>query len=399
MKSIKIGLLGKVVIAIILGIGVGLVAPDWISRISITFNGLFSNFLNFIVPLIILGLIAPGIADLGKGAGRLLLLTSILAYAFTIATGLFAYFSGKIFLPNLLASDGTPQLEDVTKTLEPYFTLQMPPMFEVMTALIIAFTLGLGVAFIKGDTLKNGLEEFKDIIMKVINHVIIPILPYYIFGIFLNMTVTGQVASILSIFIKIIVFIFILTVILLILQFVVAGAIAKVNPFKALKNMLTAYLTALGTQSSAATIPVTYQQTLKNKVDQDIASFVIPLCATIHLSGSMLKITLCAMAVMLMNGDVVNTEIFIGFIFLLGITMIAAPGVPGGAIMAALGVLSSVLGFSEDSLGLMIALYIGMDSFGTACNVTGDGAIALIINKIYKKDVDETIRLQEEANM
>lgn len=399
MKSIKIGLLGKVVIAIILGIGIGLISPDWISRIFITFNGLFGNFLNFIVPLIILGLIAPGIADLGKGAGRLLLFTSILAYAFTIATGLFAYFSGKIFLPSLLASDGTPQLEEVTKTLEPYFTLQMPPVFEVMTALILAFTLGLGVAFIKGEVLKNGLEEFKDIIMKVINHMIIPILPLYIFGIFLNMTVSGQVASILSIFVKIIVLIFILTVILLLLQFVVAGAIAKVNPFKALKNMLTAYLTALGTQSSAATIPVTYQQTLKNNVDRDIAGFVIPLCATIHLSGSMLKITLCAMAVILMNGDVVSTEIFIGFIFLLGITMIAAPGVPGGAIMAALGVLSSVLGFSEDSLGLMIALYIGMDSFGTACNVTGDGAIALIINKIYKKDIDETIRLQEETNM
>lgn len=399
MRGIKIGLLGKVVIAIVLGIGVGLVSPDWISRIFITFNGLFSNFLNFIVPLIILGLIAPGIADLGKSAGRLLLITSLLAYAFTIFTGLFAYFSGKIFLPGMLSSDGTPQLETAVKTLEPYFTLEMPPVFDVMTALILSFTLGLGIAFIKGETLKNCLDEFEDIIMKVINHTIIPILPLYIFGIFLNMTVAGQVASILTVFVKIIILIFILTIILLFIQFIIAGTIAKVNPFKALKNMLTAYLTALGTQSSAATIPVTYQQTLKNKVDPDIAGFVIPLCATIHLSGSMLKITLCAMAVMLMNGEIINTEIFIGFIFLLGITMIAAPGVPGGAIMAALGVLSSVLGFSEDSLGLMIALYIGMDSFGTACNVTGDGAIALIINKIYKKEVNTTIRLQEDSNM
>ena len=399
MKGIKIGLLGKVVMAIILGIGVGIVSPDWISRIFITFNGLFSNFLNFIVPLIILGLIAPGIADLGKGAGRLLLITSVLAYTFTIITGFFAYFSGNIFLPGILANDGTPQIQEAIKTLEPYFTLQMPPVFDVMTALILSFTLGLGVAFINGETLKKGLEEFKDIIMKVINHLIIPLLPLYIFGIFLNMTVSGQVASILSVFVKIIIFIFILTVILLILQFVVAGAIAKVNPFKALRNMMTAYLTALGTQSSAATIPITYQQTLKNGVDKDVAGFVIPLCATIHLFGSMLKITACSLAVMLMNGEMASTEIFIGFIFLLGITMIAAPGVPGGAIMAALGVLSSVLGFSEESLGLMIALYIGMDSFGTACNVTGDGAIALIVNKIYKKDIDTTIRLQEDTNM
>lgn len=399
MKGIKIGLLGKVVIAIVCGIGVGMIAPDWISRIFITFNGLFSNFLNFIVPLIILGLIAPGIADLGKGAGRLLLITSGLAYTFTIFTGLFAYFSGQALLPGLLGSDGTPQLQEAVKTLEPYFTLSMPPVFDVMTALILSFTLGLGVAFISGETLKNGLEEFKDIIMKIINQMIIPLLPLYIFGIFLNITVSGQVASILSVFVKIILLIFALTVILLIVQFVVAGMIAKVNPFKALKNMLTAYLTALGTQSSAATIPVTYQQTLKNGVDKDIAGFVIPLCATIHLSGSMLKITACAMAVMMMNGDVISTELFIGFIFLLGITMIAAPGVPGGAIMAALGVLSSVLGFNEESLALMIALYIGMDSFGTACNVTGDGAIALIVNKIYKADIDATIKLQEEANL
>src|SRR5690606_27829967 len=257
------------------------------------------------------------------------------------------------------------------------------PLFDVMSALVFAFTMGLGMAFIKGDTLKRSMDDFKDIVMNVINRAIIPILPLYIFAIFLNITISGQVASILTIFVKIIVLIFILTVLLLMIQFSIAGLVAKANPLKALKNMLTAYLTALGTQSSAATIPVTYQQTLKNGVDEDIAGFVIPLCATIHLSGSMLKITACAMAIMMMNGTPINTEVFIGFIFMLGITMIAAPGVPGGAIMAALGVLSSILGFDEQALGLMIALYIAMDSFGTACNVTGDGAIALIINRIY----------------
>ena len=399
MKKIRIGLLGRVVIAIVLGIGLGLVFPDWVSRIFLTFNALFGNLLNFVVPLIILGLIAPGIADLGNNAGRLLLLTSGLAYTFTIFTGLFAYFSGMLLLPGLLGADGTRLVDEATKQLEPYFTLEMPAVFGVMTALILSFMLGLGISFIRGNVLKNGLEEFKEIIMRIINHVIIPLLPLYIFGIFLSMTVSGQVASVLSIFLKIVLLILVLTIVLLIVQFVVAGYIAKVNPFRALKVMLTAYLTALGTQSSAATIPVTHQQTLKLGVDKDIAGFVIPLCATIHLSGSMLKITACAMAVMMMNGEVINTEIFIGFIFLLGITMIAAPGVPGGAIMAAVGVLTAVLGFDEQSIALMIALYIGMDSFGTACNVTGDGAIALIIDKIYKKKaVEEGVLTTDAVN-
>ncbi|TCK84748.1 dicarboxylate/amino acid:cation symporter [Albibacterium bauzanense] len=397
MRNIKIGLLGKVILAIVFGIVAGLIFPDWISRIFITFNSLFSNFLGFIVPLIILGLIAPGIADLGKSAGKLLIITSVLAYGFTIFTGFFAYFSCNIFYPSLLGSINTiPKVDDAAKTLEAYFTLGMPPLLDVMSALILSFILGLGMAFIKGETLKKSMVEFKDIIMDVINHIIIPILPIYIFGIFLNITVSGQVESILSVFIKIILLIFILTVILLLIQFSIAGIVAKVNPLKALRNMMTAYLTALGTQSSAATIPVTYQQTLKNGVDEDVASFVIPLCATIHLSGSMLKITACAMAIMMMNGMPIVPEVFIGFIFMLAITMVAAPGVPGGAIMAALGVLSSILGFNEEALGLMIALYIAMDSFGTACNVTGDGAIALIINKIYKKEANKPIEAYSE---
>lgn len=393
MKFFKIGLLVRVVIAIILGIVLGLVFPDWLSRVFLTFNAFFGNFLNFVVPLIILGLIAPGIADLGKNAGRLLLITSGVAYAFTIFTGLFAYLSSVVLLPTLLGEGGSSQIAEATKNLQPYFTLEMLPVFDVMTALILSFMLGIGISFAQGNVLKRGFDEFKDIIMLVINKVIIPLLPLYIFGIFLSMTVSGQVAGVLSAFIKIVVLVFVLTAILLLIQFIFAGLIAKANPFKSLRIMMTAYLTALGTQSSAATIPVTYQQALKLGIDKDIAGFVIPLCATIHLSGSMLKITVCAMAVMMMNGQVIDPEIFIGFIFILGVTMVAAPGVPGGAIMAAVGVLTSVLGFSEESIGLMIALYIGMDSFGTAANVTGDGAISLIIDKIYKKKAvsDETL--------
>ncbi|MDD2477094.1 MAG: cation:dicarboxylase symporter family transporter, partial [Dysgonamonadaceae bacterium] len=190
---------------------------------------------------------------------------------------------------------------------------------------------------------------------------------------------------VLGLFFKVIIVIFVMHILLLLFQFVTAGAIANKNPFRALMTMMPAYMTALGTQSSAATIPVTLMQAKKNGVDEEVADFVIPLCATIHLSGSMLKIVACAFAIMYMTGMNAGIEVFAGFIMMLGITMIAAPGVPGGAIMAAIALLQSMLGFDETLTGLMIALYITMDSFGTACNVTGDGAIALVMNRVNKR--------------
>ena len=270
-------------------------------------------------------------------------------------------------------------------TIEPYMTIDMPPVMGVTTSLILAFILGLGLAVINGSYFKNVLIEFRDLVTMLISKAIIPFLPLYIFGIFLKMGAEGQVATVLQVFVKVIVIIFIMHVLLLLFQFTVAGAIAKKNPFKALVTMLPAYMTALGTQSSAATIPVTLEQAKKNGVNPDIAGFVIRLCATVHLAGSILKIVACAYAIVWMMGLPAGVDVFGGFICMLGITMVAAPGVPGGAIMAALGLLTSMLGFDETTQGLMIALYIAMDSFGTACNVTGDGAIALIIDKIYKK--------------
>lgn len=254
-----------------------------------------------------------------------------------------------------------------------------------MTSLILAFTLGLGIAHLNTTALKDVCNDFKDIIIKTIQVIILPLLPIYIFGIFLNMTHSGQVMNVLSVFIKIIGVIFLLHIFLLIFQYSIAALFVRRNPFRLLGRMLPAYFTALGTQSSAATIPVTLRQSIKNGVSEDIAGFVIPLCATIHLSGSTLKIVACALALMMMQGMPFDFPMFAGFIFMLGITMVAAPGVPGGAIMAALGILSSMLGFGESEQALMIALYIAMDSFGTACNVTGDGAIALIIDKFFGK--------------
>lgn len=383
MKKMKLGLLPRIIIAIALGIVCGLFFPGWIVRIFLTVNSLFGNFLNFIIPLLILGLVAPGIAGLGKGAGRLLLITALLAYGFTLFSGFFTYFTCDLSYPWLLnTSDKLSAVADNTVALQPYFTVEMPAVMGVMSALILAFTLGLGMSVIDGNRLKSVMDDFKDIINQVITAVIIPVLPLYIFGIFLNMTNSGQVAGVMNVFLKIIVVIFVMTVVLLFIQFFIAGMVGKKNPLRLFRNMLPAYMTALGTQSSAATIPVTLEQTIRNGVRPDLAGFVIPLCATIHLSGSTMKIVACSMAIMLMSGMEINFAQFAGFIMMLGIAMVAAPGVPGGAIMAALGLLQSMLGFDETAQGLMIALYIAMDSFGTATNVTGDGAIAVIVDRI-----------------
>lgn len=320
MEKKKIGLLPKIVIAIASGIVCGLFFPDGLVRIFLTVNGLFSNFLGFIIPLLILGLVAPGIADLGKGAGRLLLITALLAYGFTLFSGFFTYLASDLSYPWLLKDAELQPLETaVVEPLTPYFTVMMPPLMDVMTSLVLAFTLGLGMSVINGATLKGAMEDFKDIINKVITGVIIPLLPLYIFGIFLNISNSGQVSGVLGVFVKIIVMIFFLTIILLFIQFFIAGIVSKKNPFRLFRNMLPAYMTALGTQSSAATIPVTLEQTIKNGVNRELATFVIPLCATIHLSGSTMKIVACAMAIMLMSGMPISFGVMAGFIFMLGI--------------------------------------------------------------------------------
>lgn len=389
MKKLKIGLLGKIIIAIALGVGLGLAAPAWMVRLFLTFNGIFSQFLGFAIPLIILGLVAPAISDIGKTAGKMLLVTVAIAYGSTIFSGLVSYFTGAALFPGLIQGGSSLQEVASTTELSPYFTVTIPPLMNVMTALILAFTLGLGLAALDRHTLKDAVHDFEEVIIKTIKSAIIPLLPLYIFGIFLNMTYVGQVFSILTVFIKIIGIIFIIHIGILILQFSIAGGFVKKNPFKLLWNMLPAYFTALGTQSSAATIPVTLEQTRRNGVSEDIAGFTIPLCSTIHMSGSTLKIVACALALMIMKDMHYDLGMMFGFICMLGITMVAAPGVPGGAIMASLGLLQSMLGFDEEAQALMIALYIAMDSFGTACNVTGDGAISIIIDKLMgpgKKD-------------
>ncbi|MEG1005403.1 MAG: dicarboxylate/amino acid:cation symporter [Bacteroides sp.] len=387
MRKIHIGLLPRIIIAIILGIAIGNLLPTPLVRLFITFNSIFSEFLNFSIPLIIVGLVTVAIADIGKGAGRMLLVTALIAYGATLFSGFLSYLTGAAIFPSLITPGAALSEVSEAQGVFPFFTIVIPPLMNVMTALILAFTLGLGLAALHSDALKNVARDFQDIIVRMIRVVILPLLPIYIFGIFLNMTHSGQVFHVLMVFIKIIGVIFLLHIFLLIFQYSIAALFVRRNPFRLLVRMLPAYFTALGTQSSAATIPVTLEQTKKNGVSADIAGFVIPLCATIHLSGSTLKIVACALALMIMQGMPHSFELFAGFIFMLGITMIAAPGVPGGAIMASLGILQSMLGFDESAQALMIALYIAMDSFGTACNVTGDGAIALIVDKLMGKGV------------
>ncbi len=380
-------LLFRVIIAIGAGVGAGFIFPDWLSRCFVTFNSVFSSFLGFLIPLLIVGFVAPAIAELGRQAGKMLAVTALIAYGMTFCVGLLAYFIASTSFPGIISADSTVSagMDSAVVGPQPFFTVAIDPMFSVMTALVLSFVLGLGVSRLTSVSLRNGLNDFRGVISWAVNKVVIPCLPFYIFGIFLSMTITGQVGPILLTFFKIILIIFALHIGVLVLQYLVASLFSGLNPFKSLLTMMPAYFTALGTQSSAATIPITLRQSIAMGVDKDVAGFVIPLCATIHMSGSTLKIVSCAVALMIVQGMSYDVGMFAGFISMLAITIIAAPGVPGGAIMASLGLLSSMLGFSDADNALMIALYIAMDSFGTACNITGDGAIAQIVAKIFRK--------------
>lgn len=381
----RFGLLPRILIAIVSGVLLGLVVPKIVVEIMATFNSIFSAFLGFIVPFIIIGFIVPGIAKLGKGSGRLLGISTGIAYLSTIVAGLIAFFVASNLLPKLIGGKESVKLENPEEFLiGGLFEMPIPPMMDIMTALVFSFIMGIGISKLKGNTLQNAFEEFSEIIEKVISYVIIPLLPIHIFGIFMNMAYGGQVAKVLSVFGVVFVMIIALHLVMLLLQYTAAGTVTGKNPLKLLKTMSPAYFTALGTQSSAATIPVTLKQAQQTGASAKVTNFTIPLFATIHLSGSTITLVSCSIGVLLINGQDIMLSSFAPFILMLGVTMIAAPGVPGGAVMAALGLLETMLGFNGAMIGLMIALYIAQDSFGTATNVTGDGALAIIVDKFSK---------------
>ena len=385
----KIGLLPRLVLAIVAGILLGRILPETGIAVLATFHGLFGNFLNFVIPLIIVGFVVPGIGDLGRGAGKTLAITAGIAYASTVVAGSLAYFVNSALFPVILA--GSESLFDFSAQnpeealVGALFTVEMPAIMGVMSALILSFILGLGIAAVQSTTLKAVFDEFQKIVAALIEYVIIPLLPFHVLGIFANMTYAGEVAKIITVFAKVFVVIILLHCVMLLAQYTTAGAAAGKNPLALLRRMLPAYATAVGTQSSAATIPVTLECTRKNGVSGEVADFVIPLCATIHLAGSTITLTSCSLAILYISGQTPSFLGILPFIFMLGVTMVAAPGVPGGAVMAALGLIESMLGFNEAMCALMIALYLAQDSFGTACNVTGDGAIAVLVDKIVAR--------------
>lgn len=382
----KLGLFPRIVIAILLGIGAGFIMPDWFIRVFATFNHIFGQFLSFLIPLIILGFIIPGIGELGRGAGKLLGITALIVYVSTVLSGVLAYVVSKTAFPWLLSgASGLRANNPEEMLLKSFFKLDMPPAFDIMTALLLSFVIGVGITIVKTNVLLTASLEFKEIVGKVIHTILIPMLPFHIAGIFMNMTQAGEVAFILQVFLKVFIMILILHFVVIIGQYTIAGILNKRNPISMLRTMLPAYFTALGTQSSAATIPVTMSQVRKLGTDEEVSNFVVPLCATIHITGSTVTITSVASAIMYINGASLSVSTMLPFIFMLGISMIAAPSVPGGGVMAAVGLFQSMLGFNEAMISLAIALYIAQDSFGTAANVTGDGAIAQIIHSFKQK--------------
>lgn len=367
----------KLVAGILAGLLLGLYAPEWVARVLFTAKTVIGQLITFTIPLIILFFIMSGIASLPKNSGKLLGKTVALSYCSTILAGLFAFTVASNLIPRL-TSAAESTAESAIK-LTSYINLEIPPLFGVMSALAAAFVFGIGISATQATDLRRVADQGRDIIDRLLAKVIIPLLPFYIAGVFVEMTVEGTVFATLKTFGVVLVMAIIMHWLWLSVLFVGTGLALGRSPAQLIKNMLPAYFTALGTMSSAATIPVALQASKNNGVSAGIANFTVPLCATIHLCGSTITLVTCATAVMFLSEHLAIPGIgtMLPFIMMLGVIMIAAPGAPGGGVMSALGLLTSMLGFGEASIALMIALYLAQDSFGTACNVTGDGVIAL----------------------
>ncbi len=399
----KIGMLPRLLIGIAVGVFIGVIinATKGINNIYVsflikfiagiigTYTSLFGNFLKFIVPLIILGLITPGIADLGKKASKMLTFTTILSYVSSIIAGFFAYIVGITLIPAILKGVTLSKIaEDTTKKsiFDSLVPLDLGQIMGAMTAIAFAFVLGLGLAYLKEENLKKITVEFKEIVEKTLTKIVIPFIPFHIAGLFAKLAGEGKILAVAKLFSLLFLLIIIVQILCILSQYTVACIYGRKPYFKSLANMLPAYLTAVGTQSSAATIPVTLASTEKNEISEDVKDFVIPLCANIHLAGDTITLVLGAIGILYVTGNVTIPIILgIQYILLLGVTMVAAPGIPGGGVVTALGLLQSLLGMDASQQALMIALHFSQDSFGTATNVTGDGALAIIVDERSKR--------------
>ncbi len=379
----------KLVAGMLAGVLLGFYAPDWAIRTLLTAYELIGQLIKFTIPLIIFFYIASGIASLPRNSGRLLGRTVGFAYGSTLLAGVLAFLIASFALPMLAPAAGEAGHE--TAVVAAFFKLDIPPLFGVISALVAAFIFGIGISALRTDALRTVFEQGRDIIERLLARVIIPLLPFYIAGVFAAMAADGSVFTTLHAFGKVLLLVVVMHWAWLSVLFIVTGLLNGRSPIGLIRTMLPAYFTALGTMSSAATIPVTLRQVKAAKISEPIANFVVPLCANIHLSGSTITLVTCASAVMLMTPGVGLPSLgaMFPFILMLGVIMIAAPGAPGGAVMSAIGLLTSMLGFNDAQVALMIALYLAQDSFGTATNVTGDAVIAVWMDRFFGKQLAE----------
>lgn len=373
-------LIVKLLAGIVAGILLGWLAPDLVIRLLLSFRVLFGELLFFVIPLLILFFITSGIAALPQQSGRLLGRALGMAYGTTLAAGVFAFSLAALLLPLLTgAASAAPTPEG--GGLAPLLALNVPPPFGIMTALALAFIFGIGISAAGADQLRTLSDQGRDVIQWLLLRLIIPLLPFYIASVFAGLTAEGAVAATLRSFVVVLLLVVVMHWVWITLLYLLAGLRTGRSPLQLLRNMLPAYFTALGTMSSAATIPVSLLSNKRNGVRPALADFAVPLFATTHLSGSTITIVACAVAVISIQQGLELPGLLqvLPFIMMLGLVMLAAPGVPGGAVMAALGLLGSMLGFDDAAVALMIALYMAQDSLGTACNVTCDGALTVLL--------------------
>lgn len=371
----------QVFLAMFAGIAMGLFMPSWFVRIFVTFNAFFGQFIGFLVPLIILALVTAAIANTEQNAGRMLTITLIIVFASTILSGLCSYGLGNLLFPHFIEQDSDLALSPQTGGIfAPYLCVQLPPALDIMSALVLALMLGLGIRSSSADGLKKAIVELQDVVMLSIERVLVPLLPVYIYGIFLHMSAAGEVTGLLSDFLLVLLLIVGVQLLWIVLLYIIAGIITRKNPFRLVWTMLPASVSAFATSSSAATIPITLQQTKKIVGNNDTASFVVPLCANLHIPGLNIAVVMCAMALMMAIGWSIDILTFVAFVLMLAVTCVAAPGIPGGSV-AVLPVLASVLNFTPEMQAICLSLCIALDAPVTAVNVLCDGAVALIVEK------------------
>ena len=385
--KLKFGLLPKLFIAIAIGIVIGWISPDWMIRTLNCFRDTFGQFIKFIVPFIILGLVAPAIIDTGRSAGRMLLMTIGLAWVSTVVFGYFAYGVSVTVFPKIIS--GALSDTSSVRAFPAFFFLQIPPVMDVITALVTSLIIGFGSIVTGAEVLSKGADELRKIVMLTLKYAFVPFLPAYILTVMADLTASGKLSAVGGSGLKIAAVAMATTTSVLVMQYLIAGLIARKNPFRCLWTMLPAYLTGWGCCSSAATIPYTLAQTKKNGVSDETASLVIPLCSSMHMAGSMANVVVYSAGLLVLMGQGLPLGAYTEYILLVSLIAVASPGVPGGVVLATQAVAETALGFTPERYAIMIALYLALDGMGTACNLTGDGAIALIVDK-FRRCRDKT---------